>query len=482
MAGAVPTLPLLRFGQEYASLDLAELRSPRDGRLLARVGQANPGLVRRDLARRAGAGAAALRAFPAAELVRRCRAAARHFLEGTLPLAAGGPTQTPEQYVALLSETSGLPHTLCRANMRKVFTVLDEMETILAGLTRGMSLDVLDEGVGEQGGVPVCYAPTTETLGVVLPSNSPGVNSIWIPALPLKTAVALKPGREEPWTPLRLVRAFLAAGFPAEAFGFYPTSHEGAAAILEGCGRAQLFGDAKTTAPWRGDPRVELHGPGFSKVLVGEDEIDRFEEHLDVLVASILDNGGRSCINASAVVVPRRGREVAEALAARLVAVAPLSAAHPEARLSAFANPKIAAWIDGTIERGLGQGGAEDATAALRRGPRRVELDGATYLLPTIVRCERGDHPLANTEFLFPYASVVELPQDSMLGWIGHSLVVTAITRDERFRRELLAAAHIDRLNLGPVPTSRVDWDQPHEGNLFETLYVRRAIRRVGAW
>ena len=28
-------------------------------------------------------------------------------------------------------------------------------------------------------------------------------------------------------------------------------------------------------------------------------------------------------------------------------------------------------------------------------------------------------------------------------------------------------ATHIDRLHLGPVPTSSIRWDQPHEGNLF---------------
>ena len=32
------------------------------------------------------------------------------------------------------------------------------------------------------------------------------------------------------------------------------------------------------------------------------------------------------------------------------------------------------------------------------------------------------------------------------------------------------------RLNIGRVPTNRISWDQPHEGNLFEFLYRRRSI------
>jgi hypothetical protein len=98
------------------------------------------------------------------------------------------------------------------------------------------------------------------------------------------------------------------------------------------------------------------------------------------------------------------------------------------------------------------------------------------YLLPTIIHCPNFDHPLANREFLFPFASVTNVPQADMLDTIGPSLVVTAITEDKAWINELLESPHIDRLNIGPTPTNRVQWDQPHEGNLFEFLYKRRSI------
>jgi hypothetical protein len=63
-----------------------------------------------------------------------------------------------------------------------------------------------------------------------------------------------------------------------------------------------------------------------------------------------------------------------------------------------------------------------------------------------------------------------------MLRQIGPSLVVTAITRNPEFREALLESSLIDRLNLGPIPTMRISWDQPHEGNMFELLYRRRAL------
>ena len=63
-----------------------------------------------------------------------------------------------------------------------------------------------------------------------------------------------------------------------------------------------------------------------------------------------------------------------------------------------------------------------------------------------------------------------------MLSQIGSSLVVTGITQDSAFRAALLESPLIDRLNLGPIRTTQVAWDQPHEGNLFEFLYRRRAL------
>jgi acyl-CoA reductase-like NAD-dependent aldehyde dehydrogenase len=303
---------------------------------------------------------------------------------------------------------------------------------------------------------------------------------LWLPAIALKTPVIIKPGREEPWTPYRLIQAFLAAGVPEEAFGFYPTDHEGAGEILRSCGRALIFGDRNTTEQYANNPAVQVHGPGFSKILLGEDEVERWEDYIDLMVASISENGGRSCINASAVVVPKYGAEIADALAKRLGPIVPTSPEDEGARLSGFANPKMAEYIDGAIEQDLKVAGAEDCTAKYRDGSRKVELDGGVYLRPTVVRCDSFEHPLANREFLCPYASVVEVPQEEMLSKIGPSLVVTAITKDPGFTEALLDSALIERLNLGPIPTMKISWDQPHEGNMFEFLWRRRSIER--AW
>src|SRR5947207_643231 len=274
-------------------------------------------------------------------------------LNETLPLGDHGHAQSPQQYADTLSFTSGLPLVMVKRNSQKIAQALTNMRTVLNGLTRGLDLSIIERGFGRQFETRISFYPAAQCLGLVMPSNSPGVNSLWLPAIPLQIPVILKPGRDEPWTPWRIIQAFIAAGCPAEAFGFYPTDHEGAAEILRSCGRALVFGDKSTTAQYENNPAIQVHGPGYSKILIGEDKIEQWPDFIDLMVASISENGGRSCINASAVVVPRYGREIAEALAVRLGPVAPLPANHDQARLSAFANPKMAEGIEAALEEGL---------------------------------------------------------------------------------------------------------------------------------
>jgi hypothetical protein len=135
----------------------------------------------------------------------------------------------------------------------------------------------------------------------------------------------------------------------------------------------------------------------------------------------------------------------------------------------------VATRISRSIDADL-EDGAADVTAAYRPD-RLVEHEGSSYLLPTIVRCDTPEHRLANREFLFPYASVVEADTETLLAHMGPTLVLTAITGDRALIRRLLASPRIDRINVGPIPTPHIRWDQPHEGNLFDHLYSRRAFQ-----
>ena len=460
-------LPILRQGAPYYSLDVARVAHHRTREPFVEVSQANPGLIRRDLGKQEIARSAFQR-FSTRELVDICARAAEIF------------TEEPAEYISQVSATTGLPYVLVERNMLKIKSMFANMESVLNGLTRGIDWELLDRGFGKLDGRTLSFFPRTQSLGAVLPNNSPGVHSLWIPAFALRIPLVLKPGSAEPWTPYRIIQSLIKAGAPPEAFSFYPTDHAGASEILRNCGRSLLFGDSSTTSVWANDPRIEIHGPGYSKVIIGEDCIDDWEQYLDVIVASIADNGGRSCVNASAVWVPRHADEISEALAERLARIVPRAAEDPEAKIAPFVDPQVATRINAMIDQGLLEPGARDVTAAHRQSERLVTWNGCAYLSPTLIRCS-SDHPLANREFLFPFAAVVDVPQDQLALQLTSSLVVTAITEDPNLIQTLVNSPHIDRLNVGPMPTNQVSWDQPHEGNLFDHLYGRRAFQHAAA-
>lgn len=464
-------IPILRAGRTYRSLKTVSVFHIKTGEPLVEVSQANRGLIAKDLLD-LPLHRQTLSEHSVSDLIEKCIDAAKLFTSADLPLDGG--TQSPQEYIKQVSGTTGLPEALCEQNMGKIQGVLENVEQVLNGLTRELDLQILDNGWGIQNERVLSYVCETDALGAVLPSNSPGVHSLWVPAVPLKVPLVLKPGREEPWTPYRIIQAFIAAGVPAKAFSFYPTDYPGANEILFRCGRSMLFGGGSTVAPWVNDPRVEIHGPGRSKIIIPDTQNGNNEEHLDLIVESVSKNGGRSCINASGVWVSEPGSDIAEAIAERLSEIGPKPLDHPEAGIAAWANPEAAHGISSLIDRHLKQDGATELTT----GDRVVELDGCTFLRPTVIWCEDPEHPLANTEFPFPFVSVVEVPSSQLVQSIGATLVATVITEDADLIDNLLKTPLIDRLNIGAIPTNQISWDSPHEGNLFEHLYRQRAFQR----
>ncbi len=466
-------LPAWRFGKPYESLERETLVHFLTGEPVAEVSQVGGAIVGRDL-QKADRAREALLAIDPEEIVERLQTAGNLYAHGTLQV--GDARQSPEDFVKQQSATTGLPESLCRANMQKNLFVLSNMDRMLDALSRGLDPAILWRGYGtEHRGVVVSYQCQSPALGLVLPSNSPGVHTLWLPVIAIGVGLVMKPGGQEPWTPYRMASAMVEAGIPAEAIGLYPGATDVGAGILSGCRRSMIFGSAKTVEQYRGNPGVQVHGPGFSKILLGDDCVDDWERHLDVMIESVAVNSGRGCINASAIYASRHTKRIAEAIAARLGPVDVKPPDDPDAKLAAFTIPGAAKAIWGQIEAGLKAPGVTHATEPY--GPRLVEGERCGWLRPTVVHCGSPEPDIARAEYMFPFVSVVECPQERILDAIGPTLVATAITDDPAFQSRLVGCTHIDRLNLGPIPTTKLDWLQPHEGNIIDFLYRSRALQ-----
>src|SRR5438552_1252923 len=305
-------IPILRWGQPYTSLDVDNVIHFVTGETLAKVSQANAGLLAKDI-RQAQRARDALCEIPCRDLIRMMKKAGELYKDATLPMGDG--VQSPDDFARQQSASTGLPEHMCKANMAKNHFVLSNMDRILDCLTRGLDLEILSRGYGvESRGVIVSYQAQSPVLGLVLPSNSPGVHTLWLPVVPMQIGLVLKPGPQEPWTPYRMAAAFCEAGVPREAISIYPGAGEMGAEVVNRVRRTKIFGSTETVKRYEGNPRVQVHGPGFSKVLLGDDAVDNWEKYIDLIAEGVHINSGRGCINTSGVWASHHTKEIAAAL------------------------------------------------------------------------------------------------------------------------------------------------------------------------
>ncbi len=377
-------LPILRWGQAYTSLEQDVVKHFITGEPLAHVSLANPGLLTRDM-RLAKRARAILTEIPIPALIDMMKQAAGFYLNDTLPIGDG--EQSPEDFVHQQSASTGLPEHMCRANMEKNYFVLSNMGAIIDSLTRGLPTGILTRGYGKEArGVTVSYQAQAPFVGLVLPSNSPGVHTLWLPVIPMQIGLLIKPGPQEPWTPYRIASAFLKAGIPKEAIGIYPGGADMGAEVVRRAGRSMIFGGAATVEHYKGDPRVQVHGPGFSKILIGDDVVDQWEKYIGLIADSVYLNSGRGCINCSSVWASRHTEKIAEAVAERIGNMEPKAPADPTGGLAAFTIPGAAKAIWNMIDSQLSQSGVKHITANF--GPRLVETEYCGYIRPVVVHCD----------------------------------------------------------------------------------------------
>src|SRR6185503_15643139 len=158
-------LPVIRWGEPYESLEVAEVNHFATGEPIAKVCQAGGGIIKRDM-RHADRAREVLKKFSCRELIAILGKAADLYENGTLPMGDG--KQSPDDFVHQQSASTGLPEHMCRANMSKNSFVLTNMEKILSCLTRGLNLEILSRGYGEEGrGVVVSYQAQSPVLAAV---------------------------------------------------------------------------------------------------------------------------------------------------------------------------------------------------------------------------------------------------------------------------------------------------------------------------
>ena len=239
-----------------------------------------------------------------------------------------------------------------------------------------------------------------------------------------------------------------------------------------------IFGGTATVERYKGNPRVQAHGPGFSKILLGDDVVDRLGE--------VSRPDGRQRLPQQRPRLHQLLRHLGLAAhagnrrGARRTDRARSKPLPPDDPKPAWPRSPCPGQADGDLEARskptCKEAGVTDMTA--KYGPRLVEKERCDYLRPTVVHCESPDSADRQEGIHVPVRHRGRMPagQDARDDRADAGLHGDHRTTRSS-QRQLIDATHIDRLNLGPIPTIKLNWLQPHEGNIVDFLFRARAYQ-----
>ena len=355
---------------------------------------------------------------------------------------------------------------------------------MLRGLTRGLDLSMLDTGHGEHDGHAISFYPRTQALGVVLPSNSPGVHSLWVPAIAAEDAARAQAGQRR----------------AVDAVPHRPGVHQGrrvrprrsattrrtTPARARSCGAPAAACSSATCRPSAAGKAIRASSCTARATARSSSATTwpaSWERHVDLIAASIADNGGRSCVNASGVWVAashaERGRRGAgrEARAHRAARGGRRAGGAGAVRRSAGRRAHLAADRRRPRDAGRARGHRRVPSRPAAGDARRLHLpaaDGrALRLARSPARQPRVPVPVRRGRQGQPPTRCARMPaaagQDAGRDGADRAIARCSIGCSPRRSSTGSTSAR--------SPTNQISWDQPHEGNLFEHLYARRSFQ-----
>jgi acyl-CoA reductase-like NAD-dependent aldehyde dehydrogenase len=385
------------------------------------------------------------------------------FAQGTV---AGLP---PAGYQDLVSRVSGMPISVVRA--ATTATAGAAAQAYWAGQQAQPAGAVSDWRDPLTRNGHAVWTRRGDVFAVHAAGNHPAVHALWLEALALGYRVAVRPSRREPFTPHRLVTALRTAGFDDDQVMLLPTDYEAADEILRGADLGMVYGGADVIRKYSGTGTILPQGPGRSKILITGDS--DWRAHIDTIVDSVSHQGGTACTNTTAVFVEGDPAPLAAALAERLAAIPSLPPTDDKAVLPVQPLAAARRFEEYLLEAAAG-------TRAWLGGNGIVEElgDGSAVLRPAVHQLDSPDAAQAGTELPFPCVWVAPWTRAAGIAPLRDTLVLTAITDDEKLLDRLIAEPTISNVYVGDHPTYWMEPGVPHDRYLGEFLMRTKAVIR----
>jgi acyl-CoA reductase-like NAD-dependent aldehyde dehydrogenase len=375
-----------------------------------------------------------------------------------------------DRYIELTSRVSGLPIAVTRAGAHSVAEqVAAVCESVRPAQPNGAQRDW--RNIRNGGAV---WARRGEVFAVHASGNAPGVHGLWPQALSMGYRVTVRPSRREPFTGQRLITALRESGFRAEDVSYLPTDYAGADEIIRVADLAMVYGGQDVVDKYATDPSVWVNGPGRAKILITAEH--DWRDHLDAIIESVCAFGGTACVNTTAVLYEGSKDQVtqlAEAIAERLRTLVASPIADERAQL-----PVVPTAAARSVEQFL-RARAAGTTPVLGADHVVADFgDGTAALRPAVHLLAASDPVRLNTELAFPCVWVSPWSRADGLEPLRRSLVVNAITDDERLIDDLVDEPTVSNVYSGAYPTWHSASHIPHDGYLADFLMRNKGFIR----
>jgi acyl-CoA reductase-like NAD-dependent aldehyde dehydrogenase len=374
--------------------------------------------------------------------------------------------ESPQDYCLHVAQVSGTPIAVIQRSLTEMSRSMQELAGELEfqqprGATTSLTpLRAMD--------APALWLPRGKTLAVIAAGNHPMIHVSWLQALAFGYHVAIRPGRRDPFTPLRLIRSLLTAGLAPGHLAFLPGTHHAVECLIDAADFALVYGDESVVNRYAQKKNVLLRGPGHSKLLIEKTRNLEDAGDIDMLVQAVAADGGVRCTNTSALLIGENTADIAHRLADRLSRLPVLPVTEPAACLPVMPREQarnIRTFLDRRLEGAIDLCCVSSSTEAI------VDLDdGAAVLKPAVLLCQTSCHPFFGCELPFPCVWIAPWSAQDGVVPLRNSLVVTMLTNDELLVRDALNERSIRKVCWGPISPCFSASGVPHDGYIGQFL------------
>ncbi|MFN2386531.1 MAG: aldehyde dehydrogenase family protein [Thermoanaerobaculia bacterium] len=437
-----PDLPLRIGGEEIATGDWIEVRSPQSGELLGRAARARPAEIEKAIAAAAG-GAAESRALPGHRRAEILRSIGRHLADRR------------DELISTIVAEAGKPRAHAEAEVGRAMTTIrlaSEEATRIEGEL--VPVDIEPRGEGALCAVrrfPI--GPVTAITPFNFPLNL-ALHKV-APAIAAGNPVILKPSPRTPMTADLLARAVEASGWPKPAFSLVHADPDVARPLWTDPRIRCVSFTGSDAVGWKvkgeaARQKVILELGGNAAAIVCEDA--DWKEAAEKLAPAAFGFAGQVCIKAQRVFVARPVYDrFLEAFLGAARAIEPKDPSDPAAVLGPMIDEGNAQRVEAWVEEARAQG-AQILLGVRREGSRLWPVVACDVPAGAKIREREVFGPVATVEPFDRLDEALARANDTAYG-----LQAAVFTRDVGNIMKAFDGLEVGGIIVNEPPTLRID-------------------------